>query len=215
MNTIDPTAIRCLLIDLDDTLYPANNGLWDLFKHRIEEYLVTHIGIPEDRVLAAHHRLYSQYGTTLRGLQQEYGVDTEHYLSFVHNAPLKDYLQPEPELLTMFTSLPQRKIIFTNAPGFHARQVLAAMNLTQVFEDIVDIHAIAPNCKPQPEAFHKALTLVSEAPERCLMVDDSPRNLETARALGITTVSIGPRRHPPSPHIPNIRHLKRIFSPSR
>jgi FMN phosphatase YigB (HAD superfamily) len=44
------------------------------------------------------------------------------------------------------------------------------------------------------------------------MVDDNPSNLVTARALGMSTVSIGVHRHNGSPHIPDIKALAHLLT---
>jgi putative hydrolase of the HAD superfamily len=212
MKPIHISAIQCLLIDLDDTLYPANNGLWHVYKERINRYLIEEMGFPSAEVPDLRHRLYVQYGTTLRGLQHEFEVDMDHFLTYVHDAPLEGYLQPDSELLAMLEALPQRKVIFTNAHTDHARRVLAALGVSQAFETIVDIYRMAPYCKPQPEAYRIALSILGEKPEGCLMVDDSPKNLKTARQLGMHTVSIGPQRHRGSHHIASITDLMSVFS---
>ncbi len=211
MKKFDLEKIHFLLIDLDDTLYPYNNGLWNHYKNRIEAYLIEVMHFPPKEVPKMRHHLYTRYGTTLRGLQQEYDVDMDHYVDFVHDVPLKGYLHEDKTLVNMFKNLPQRKIIFTNAHAGHAHNVLETMGLSSVFQQIIDIYQIQPYCKPQPEAFQKALQLIDANPEDCLMVDDSPQNLATAHNLGMATVSIGPRRHKESLHIPKISHLSAIL----
>ncbi len=211
MKTLPISTIRCLLIDLDDTLYPANNGLWHIYKERINRYLIEEMGFSPKIVPDLRHRLYSKYGTTLRGLQHEYEVNMDHFLDYVHDAPLKGYLQPDPDLLATFEALPQRKVIFTNAHAAHARRVMKALGVSQAFEDIVDIYRMAPYCKPQPEAYHIALSIIQESPEACLMVDDSPKNLAAAQQLGLHTVSVGPRRHNGSNHILKLADLPEVF----
>ena len=206
--------IRCLLIDLDDTLYPQGSGAWDLVGDRIDRFLYKELGFPQGDVTAFRSRLYHQYGTTLRGLQIEYQVDMDHYLRYVHDVPFEDFLSPDPELDQMLHSLPQRKVIFTNASADHAHRVIALLGVEGHFEQIIDIYTIHPYCKPEVEAFQIALAAVNEDPTACLLVDDSPANLETAQSLDITTVSIGRHRHDGSPHIPHIKALSKLITHS-
>ncbi len=203
--------IRCLLIDLDDTLYPQDNGLWQLIRDRIHQFMLEQFPFSHDEVEQLRHRLWRQYGTTLRGLVTEYDIDSDAYLEFVHDIPLENYLGPDPELNQMLQDLPQRKVIFTNASAPHASRVMDVLGVSEQFDQIIDILAISPYCKPQPEAFHKALALINEQPQYCLLVDDSPVNLEAAQALGIATVSIGHHHHDGSPHIESIKQLAGLF----
>lgn len=206
--------IRCLLIDLDDTLYPFETGAWTLVGEQIDRFLVEVMGFPQQEVRALRARLFNQYGTTLRGLQVENEVDMDFYLDYVHDVPIADLLSPDPELDRVLRSLPQRKVIFTNANTNHALRVLQALGVQEHFERIIDIYDIYPHCKPEAEAFHKALEIVAEQPQHCLMVDDNPNNLATAHSLGIKTVSVGRHQHDGSPHIRDIKGLARLLTRS-
>jgi putative hydrolase of the HAD superfamily len=210
-NKINLENIRCLLIDLDDTLYPQGSGAWDLVGDRIDQFLITEMGFPPGDVTALRARLWRQYGTTLRGLQVEHEVDMDHYLRYVHDVPFEDFLTPDPDLAQMLRKLPQRKVIFTNASAEHAQRVTTLLGVQDHFEQIIDVYTIHPHCKPEVEAFHTALGIINEIPQNCLLVDDTPANLETAKSLGMTTVSIGRRRHDGSPHIPHIKALSNLF----
>jgi putative hydrolase of the HAD superfamily len=204
--------IRCLLIDLDDTLYPHESGVWSRVRDRIDRFLLEKMGFPPDEVPSLRARLFQQYGTTLRGLQIDFEVDMDYYLDYVHDIPLEDILSPDPQLNQLLHALPQRKVIFTNANAAHAKRVISRLGITGHFNRIIDIHDLYPHCKPEVEAFHKALAIINEEPRRCLMVDDNPSNLVTARALGMSTVSIGVHRHNGSPHIPDIKALAHLLT---
>jgi putative hydrolase of the HAD superfamily len=202
--------IRCLLFDLDDTLYPQDNGLWDRVRVRINQFLLEEMGFPPEEVCGIRSRLYNQYGTTLRGLQVEYSVDMDAYLDYVHDIPLEFILKPNPTLGRVLQQFPQRKIIFTNASAAHAQRVIKALEIEKHFTKIVDIHNMQPYCKPQIEAFQKALALIEEEPSACLLIDDSPNNLKTAQSLGMPTVAVGSHSSDITPHIDSILDLPTI-----
>jgi putative hydrolase of the HAD superfamily len=204
--------IRCLLFDLDDTLYPYGSGAWDRVRLRIDQFLIEKMGFPQGDVSALRSRLFNQYGTTLRGLQIEYQVDMDDYLRFVHDAPLEDILSPDPELDQVLHALPQRKVIFTNAYAPHARRVMDILGVRNHFDQVVDIYTIYPYCKPEVEAFTKCLAFINEIPENCLLIDDNPNNLDTAQALGLSTVSVGTQHHDGSPHIADIKQLIHLLT---
>jgi putative hydrolase of the HAD superfamily len=96
-------------------------------------------------------------------------------------------------------------------------RVLAALHITNTFDPIIDIQAISPFCKPQPEAFQRALELIgSPAPQDCLVVEDTVRNLDTARALGFQTVLVSEQPVDPNGHpcIASLLELPAVFPPS-
>ena len=180
-----------LFFDLDDTLYPNQNGLWQSIRNRMNLYMVERLGLPAAEVPKMRAGYYKRYGTTLRGLQKNFQVDAEDYLAFVHDLPLEQYLQPAPRLKEILLSLPQPRWIFTNADSDHAGRVLAIMELDGCFEGIIDVRAIQFACKPEPVAYERALALAGNPqPSDCVLLDDSLSNLATARQLGFTTVLI-------------------------
>jgi len=202
--------IHCILFDLDDTLYPQDNGIWDRVRARIDRYMTEKMGFPSDEVAVLRHRLWRQYGTTLRGLQVEYAVQMDAFLDYVHDISVETVLKPNPQLVHTLRQIPQRKIIFTNANTSHAQHVLRALEIEPFFERIVDIYAVQPYCKPHREAFQKALALIDETPEDCLLIDDSRKNLETARSLGMLAIAVGPHSSDLTPHIDSILDLPTI-----
>lgn len=181
-----------LFFDLDDTLYPHDTGLWNAIKARMSLYMQVHLNLPEDQIPELRRHYYRTYGTTLRGLQRHYQVEADDYLAFVHDLPLDEFLQPDPQVRSLLEGLPQsNKWIFTNADADHARRVLRVLALDQLFEGIIDVRALEFACKPEPRAYRMALELANvRQAERCMLLDDSPVNLAGARHFGIATVLV-------------------------
>ena len=181
-----------LFFDLDDTLYPSSTGLWKAIKERMNLYMRDCMGIPENEVPLLREQYFKMYGTTLRGLQARHNVDVEDFLAFVHDLPLKDYLTPDPIQREIIASLPNRKLIFTNADIHHARRVLAALQLDDLFDTIIDVNAVTPYCKPMPESFAIAQELADEPdPRKCVMIDDLPRTTRAALEVGMASLLYG------------------------
>ena len=181
-----------IFFDLDDTLYPNSTGLWEAIRNRMNLYMIECMGLPEKDVPALREQYFKMYGTTLRGLQARHNVDMEDFLAFVHDLPLKDYLTPNPTQRSVIASLPNRKLIFTNADIHHARRVLTALQLDDLFETIIDIHAVTPYCKPMPESFAIAQELANEPnPRKCVMIDDLPHTTRAALNVGMASLLYG------------------------
>jgi len=183
--------ISTLFIDLDDTVYPATTQVWQLVMKRMYIYMRDFLGIPEEEVPAMRDRLFNRYGTTLRGLQIERGIDAKAYLDYVHDVDLSAILSPDPALQSALASIHLPKIIFTNACESHARNVLGLMQLEDCFDSIIDVVAVQPYCKPEQEAYQIALELAgSPDPAAVMMVDDRFENLVTAASLGMRAVLV-------------------------
>lgn len=189
-----------LLIDLDETLYASESGVWEAISQRMEQYIHDRLHLPWETIPALRKAMFQQYGTTLRGLQMTYHIDEHDFIDYVHDVPLDQLLQPNPALRQILQQYHQRKIIFTNADSKHAGRVIKRLGLEGCFDGIIDIYDIAPYCKPMPEAFSIALHLVGEEASACAFIDDSPRNLAGAHAAGLFTIQVG---HPkPGLHHP-------------
>jgi pyrimidine 5'-nucleotidase len=181
-----------LFFDLDDTLYPSSAGLWHAIKDRMNLFMRERLSIPEADIPSLREQYFKTYGTTLRGLQEHHKVDTAEYLAYVHDLPLQDFLKPNPLVREVIASLPTRNLIFTNADVPHAKRVLKALELEDLFDVIVDVNAMAPYCKPMPESFAIAMDLADEPdPRRCVMIDDLPRTTRAALQVGMASILYG------------------------
>lgn len=180
---------QALFFDLDDTLYSHTNGLWAAIRDRMGQFMAERLSIPSDQVPAIRRLYYERYGTTLRGLQMHYAVDADEYLRYVHDIPLEQYIQPAPRLRRLLLRLRQPRWIFTNADADHAHRVLSTLGLGDCFSGVIDIRALDFVCKPDIQAYQRALACagLSEA-NGCVLFDDSIANLAAARRLGFTTV---------------------------
>jgi putative hydrolase of the HAD superfamily len=184
-------SIQCLLVDLDGTIYPASNGLWQAIKARIDLYLHEKMGFPAEGVPGIRQNFLDRYGTTLRGLQVEYQVNAQDFLGFVHDLPLEKYLSPNPPLGELFRLLKVPAWIFTNSDLRHSRRVLSYLGLDEYFSGVIDIHTLNYLCKPNEEAYRVAMEKSGcLIPEFCLFIDDSPVNIKTASSMGFQTVLI-------------------------
>lgn len=180
-----------LFFDLDDTLYSSTCGLWEAIKDRMVLYMTDVLHIPPEQVPSLRHHYYTTYGTTLRGLQQHYGVNADDFLGYVHDLPLKQYIHADARVRPLIASLPQPKWIFTNADEPHAGRVLDQLDLNGLFDGIIDIRRSNWVCKPEPAAYRQAMEIAGETdPTRCVMLDDSARNLAPAHELGFTTIIV-------------------------
>jgi pyrimidine 5'-nucleotidase len=190
-----------VFFDLDDTLYPSATGLWTTLKTRMNDYMRDRMGFSEAEIPGLRERYFREYGTTLRGLQANHQVDMADFLAYVHDVPLRDYLAPDPRQRAIIASLGTRNLIFTNSDLSHARRVLAALELDDLFGLVVDVNAMQPYCKPMPEAFAIAMQAAGESdPSRCVMIDDLPGTTRAARQAGWFSLLFGRRDPGPDAH---------------
>ena len=70
------------IFDLDNTLYPPESALWPQVDERITLYLGDLFGIDGISARALQKYYYRRYGTTLKGLMDEYDVPPKEFLDF-------------------------------------------------------------------------------------------------------------------------------------
>jgi putative hydrolase of the HAD superfamily len=182
--------IRTILFDLDETLYPPHAGIMGQIRDLILEYICTRLDLSAEEADALRRHYLQAYGTTMRGLQINHQIDADDYLRFVHDIPLHQYLQANGELDAVLGTLPQEKVVFTNASREHAERVLDVLGVRRHFARIVDVRDMEYESKPQPAAYQRICDLLGIRPEECLIVEDNVRNLRPAKALGMTTVLV-------------------------
>jgi putative hydrolase of the HAD superfamily len=182
--------IDTILFDLDDTLYASGSGVMEQIRARILTYIETRLHLPTADAEALQRRYFLDYGTSMRGLQLNHAIDADEYLHYVHDIPLHHYLVNSPALDAALASLPHDKVVFTNASRQHAERVLDCLGVRARFSKIVDVRDMAYEGKPQPSAYRHICRLLDVRPESCLLVEDNVRNIQPAKALGMTTVLI-------------------------
>ena len=211
-------SIKTLFLDLDDTIYPSTSGLWEAIGDRINQFMIERVHLPPEGIIEVRERLYHTYGTTMRGLAIEYQIDILDYLTFVHDVPLRNYIQPDPTLHQALKDLPYKLLVFTNANTAHAHRVLNIVGIDDLISGVIDILAVSPYCKPQKGAFEKALALAGETdPSTIAFFDDNITNLKIARQLGFFTIRVGKRQFQPEYHasIKSLRDIDRNYNRSK
>ncbi|XP_024191323.1 uncharacterized protein C24B11.05 isoform X1 [Rosa chinensis] len=177
-NHFDDRFPNIFLTDLDDTLYPMSSGLNLACRKNIEEYMLQHLQIEESEVPKMCLELYREHGTTMAGLKAlGHEFDDDEFHAYVHGRLPYDALKPDLVLRNLLLSMPQRKIIFTNADKAHAAEVLSRLCLEDCFEGIICFETLNPP-RLQPVDFITAPDddVIGRAPE-ATATDCSGNNL--------------------------------------
>lgn len=186
----DLAHVTAWIFDMDDTLYPREQGVMRLVQERINAFMMAAVGLPADEARALQLQFLDEHGTTLAGLMANYAVDADAFLREVHDVPL-DSLEPNPELNEALRRLPGRKFILTNGARMHADRVLAHIGVADRFDGVFCIEDMDLVPKPAPATFRRFLDAHEVDPHAAVFFEDTPRNLAPAKALGMTTVLVG------------------------
>lgn len=184
-------SLEFIIFDLDNTLYPPGSGVMEAIGQRIHAWLCRELDVTWEEATELRREYLRQHGTTMGGLMSNGAIDIPHYLDFVHDIQVEEHLEPNPSLIDMLERMPLRKVVYTNATSAHARRVLRALGTYEQFERIVGIEEVGLNNKFNRQAYERMLALLDAAGSQCVMVEDSPRNLHPAKAVGMVTILVG------------------------
>jgi putative hydrolase of the HAD superfamily len=179
------------VFDLDNTLYPRHLNLWQQVDERIRDFVGKFLNVAPEEAFRVQKDYYRRYGTTMRGLMTEHGLNPDDFLDFVHEIDHSP-LTPNPTLGAAIEALPGRKLILTNGTRKHADAVIRRLAIHHHFEDVFDIVAAELEPKPQPQTYDRFLKAHGVDPASAAMFEDLARNLAVPHALGMTTVLVVP-----------------------
>ena len=182
--------VETWVFDLDNTLYP-HHLLWQQVDDRIRAYVAEFLKVSKDEAFRVQKDYYKRYGTTMRGLMTEHGLNPDDYLEYVHQIDHSP-LEPNPALGAALEKLPGRKLILTNGTRKHADAVMRRLGIDQHFEDVFDIVAAELEPKPAQKTYERFLARHDVDAAKAAMFEDLARNLEAPHALGMTTVLVVP-----------------------
>jgi putative hydrolase of the HAD superfamily len=179
--------VRDWIFDLDNCLYPASTGLFELIDERMAAYIQRLLDCGPEEAKRIQKSHFHAHGTTLAGLMKDHEVDPHHFLADVHDIAF-DRVQCDERLVRLLPRLPGRRFIFTNGDAPYARRVLDRIGIAAHFDELHDIHASSYRPKPDPHGYRLLCERFNIEPRRALLVDDMVQNLGPAKALGMTTI---------------------------
>jgi putative hydrolase of the HAD superfamily len=188
----DLAHIDTWLFDLDNTLYPEESGFMKQVEGRMTDFVAQAVGLPHDQAYVLQKKYFAEHGLTLKGLMLNHGTDPADFHALFHDLSL-EVLARDHDLLDALRVLPGRRYIFTNADDRHAERVMDHLGLTDLFEEVFHIHSFGFAPKPDPLGFERMISAHRLDPRATAFFEDSERNLQPAKDLGMTTVMVGPR----------------------
>jgi putative hydrolase of the HAD superfamily len=192
MRRAQPSArSRVFIFDLDNTLHDASAHVFPQINAAMTRYLEEHLGLEQDQANWLREHYWRRYGATLRGLMRHHGTNPHHFLRETHRFhDLESLLVSSKVLLRALRRLPQRKLLFSNAPAHYVEAVLSALGIARLFSIVHCIEHTGFRPKPHLHGFRRLAGRARLDPRRCVFIDDSRENLRAAKALHMRTVLI-------------------------
>jgi len=191
-----PVASRSVKLDIEGIVFDFGGVLWDMRWDIASELAGAH-GLPDralpetlyvsdgwievqvgagdrDRWRAdAHAALEALAGRTLPPLHETWRAG-QHPI--VENIDLVRRLRP-----------PYRTAVLSNADSTLPDRLRYGVGIYDLFDDVV-CSALVRMAKPDPAIYALSAERLGLAPQRCVFIDDSERNIEAARAAGMHAV---------------------------
>lgn len=193
MRQADLSHIRGVIWDLDGTLY------------RYEEIFIEACNIAAartaidlglqmelDEAVRLAGRSYNEHGSSFKFFA-EHGIRYEDFHLPYHDAVDTTILAKNQQMKTALETLPVPMVILTNASRDWARRTLDHLEYGHIFGDgkLLALEDVDYQAKSSSrKGFEKALSSIGVRPEETLMVEDLPKNLIHAKAMGMTTALV-------------------------
>ena len=191
---MDLSNIDTWIFDLDNTLYRADVSFFADIGEKMTGFISRHLALQPDEARALQEEYFHDYGATLSGLIDIHGMDPAEFLDYVHDVDLS-VLTPEPALREAIEALPGRKLIFTNGSRGHIKNVATHLNLLDLFDGGFAIEDAHYKPKPKRDAYDEFNRVFDVDPTRSIFFEDTVRNLEVPKTMGMATVLVGEEAH--------------------
>jgi len=163
----DLAHVQNWIFDLDNTLYRADAEFFSQIDLKITKFISRYLALQPDKA---------------RMIQKD-------FLAYVHDVELH-MLDPDPQLREYIKALPGRKFIFTNGSKGHARNVAGHLNLFDLFDGHFGIEDVDYVPKPKRSPYIKFCDVFDIDPKTAIFFEDSVRNLEVPKHMGMYTVLV-------------------------
>jgi putative hydrolase of the HAD superfamily len=181
--------VESWVFDMDHTLYPADNSLFSQIEERMSAYFKKLTGLPAEHADNLRLKYWQDYGASVAGLVANHDVDAAEFLHEVHQIDFS-VLSPNMTLNQAISALPGRKIVFTNGPKDYAHRVLAALEMTDLFDGVFGTEHCDLIPKPQRRAYEIIFNTAMIDTGTSAMFEDSAHNLIVPHEMGMKTVLV-------------------------
>lgn len=187
--TVNLSQIRHWIFDLDNTLYSGDAVFFSQIDKKMTAFISDYLKLDPLDARKIQKQYLAEYGTSLSGLMAVHGMDPAEFLDFVHDVDLSP-LTPCQHLPAAIDVLPGKKYIFTNGSKKHAKNVGEHLGVFHLFDGVFGIEDVDYVPKPQRAPYIKFCDVFDIDPNAAIMFEDSVRNLEVPKFMGMETVLV-------------------------
>lgn len=188
------------LFDLDNTLHDSSRSIFKVIDQKMTLAVQACLNTDAAHADVLRQRYWERYGATVIGLEKHHHVNAAEFLRLSHDFDARPLVHSERGLARKFAHLPGRKVLLTNAPHDYARSVVKTLGLLPWFDMIwsIDHMRLQGQIRPKPSRalMRQVLAKLGTPAGQVILVEDTLKNLKSARQLGMRTVHVF---HPGTP----------------
>lgn len=182
------------LFDLDNTLHNASQGIFQAIDSRMTSTVAELLQLDHQQADVLRKEYWQRYGATMIGLHRHHQTDPDLFLHLTHNFDVQPLVHSEKGLVGLLNRLPGYKLLLTNAPLDYAQRVMRAIHALPAIDGIWSIEhmCLQGRYRPKPSLglMQQIVAKLGVPPKRITLVEDTLRNLKSARQCGLNTVHI-------------------------
>lgn len=181
---------KIYLIDLDNCLYNTKDalGLVNTLETRITTWLANKLGCSFNDAEKEKIKLYGEFGGAPYCFVKASFIKNRNELincvDFIHDFKVCG-ISKNLNLRQKLMGLDGDLYLFTSSYVKYAKQVLAALGVSDLFFDIIDISKVGYSFKDEAITYTKIFRLLNVSPSKIIMIDDSLENLLVGGEVGI------------------------------
>jgi len=188
------------LFDLDNTLHDSSRAIFKAIDSAMTAAVMASLDVDLETASRLRSTYWKRYGATVIGMVRHHGVDAGAFLELSHRFDVESLVHGETGLAYKLKRLPGRKILLTNAPLGYARKVLKKLGILHCFDSLwtIDHMKLQGRIRPKPSLalMRQVLARLDVPAGRVVLVEDTLKNLKSARQIGMKTIHV---YHPLTP----------------
>lgn len=187
MSNFFPRPIRGVFFDLDGTLLDTNPLILQSFQHTFRLHYGREVSLEDIRPFM---------GRPLRDAMEIMApgnetavIATYRTFNLEHHDRLAKIFPGVQEMIKALHTSGVRLAVVTSKTAATARRGLRLFQLESYFHAVIGVEETQKH-KPEPEPVLAAINTTGVPPDACLMVGDSPHDLESGRKAGVRTAAV-------------------------
>lgn len=184
-------AVDAVILDMDGVLIDSE----DYFRDEMTKYFIHH-GVSSD------YEFSQLYGKSLREIFRELKPLMDEKMSFqefwedYRNVPIKIYEEKcslrkhMRKILEKISKTDYSLVLCTSSGHEIIDLIFERFNLDKYFDFKVSVEDIDGKGKPEPKIYEKAAERANAMPEKCLVVEDADKGIESGKRAGMKVVGL-------------------------